>query len=35
MDVYTQAMPEGKRTANSVIVRSVLPFETSGGVAAA
>jgi len=35
MNVYTQAMSEGKRAANSVIVRSVLPFETCGGVAAA
>jgi integrase len=32
MNVYTQAMSEGKRAANSVIVRSVLPFETCGGV---
>jgi integrase len=35
MNVYTQAMSEGKRAANSVVVRSVLPFETCGGVAAA
>ena len=27
MNVYTQAMPEGKRAANSVVVRSVLPSE--------
>jgi integrase len=32
MNVYTQAMPEGKRAANSVVVRSVLPFESCGGV---
>jgi len=30
MNVYTQAMSEGKRAANSVIVRSVLPKETCG-----
>jgi len=35
MNVYTQAMPEGKRTANSVIVRSLLACETCGGVTAA
>jgi integrase len=35
MNVYTQAMSEGKRAANSVVVRSVLPFETCGGVTAA
>ena len=35
MNVYTQAMSEGKRAANSVAVRSVLPFETCGGVTAA
>ena len=34
MNVYTQAMPEGKRAANSVVVRSVLPFESCGGVTA-
>jgi hypothetical protein len=33
-DVYTQAMPEGKRAANSVVVRSVLPFESCLGVSA-
>ena len=32
MNVYTQAMSEGKRAANSVVVRSVLPCETCGGV---
>jgi integrase len=32
MNVYTQAMPEGKRAANSVVVRSVLPFEACCGV---
>jgi integrase len=32
MNVYTQAMSEGKRPANSVVVRSVLPSETCGGV---
>src|SRR6516165_10935521 len=32
MNVYTQAMPEGKRAANSVVVQSVLPFESCGGV---
>jgi hypothetical protein len=26
MKVYTQAMSEGKRAANSVVVRSVLPL---------
>ena len=31
MNVYTQAMSEGKRTANSEIVRSLLPFETCRG----
>ena len=31
MNVYTRAMPEGKRAVNSVIVRSVLPRETCGG----
>ena len=31
MNVYTQAMPEGKRAANSVVVRSVLPCESCGG----
>jgi deoxycytidylate deaminase len=30
MNVYTQAMSEGKRAANSVVVRSVLPCETCG-----
>jgi Phage integrase family len=35
MNVYTQAMSEGKRAANSVIVRSVLPDETCGGVSGA
>ena len=35
MNVYTQAMSEGKRAANSVVVRSVLPFQTCGGVTAA
>ena len=35
MNVYTQAMSEGKRAANSVIVRSVLPSETCGGVSGA
>ena len=34
MNVYTHAMPEGKRAANSVVVRSVLPFESCGGVTA-
>ena len=34
MNVYTQAMPEGKRAANSVVVRSVLPFESCGDVTA-
>jgi integrase len=34
MNVYTQVMPEGKRAANSVVVRSVLPFESCGGVTA-
>ena len=32
MNVYTQAMSEGKRAANSVVVRSVLPCETCCGV---
>jgi len=32
MNVYTQAMPEGKRAANSVVVRSVLPFEACCGI---
>jgi integrase len=32
MNVYTQAMSEGKRAANSVIVRSVLPCETCCGI---
>jgi integrase len=31
MNVYTQAMSEGKRAVNSVVVRSVLPCETCGG----
>jgi integrase len=35
MNVYTQAMSEGKRAANSVIVRSVLPCETCCGVVGA
>ena len=35
MNVYTQAMSEGKRAANSVVVRSVLPCETCGGVSGA
>jgi integrase len=35
MNVYTQAMSAGKRAANSVIVRSVLPFEICGGGTAA
>ena len=35
MNVYTQAMSEGKRAANSVVVRSILQFETCGGVTAA
>jgi integrase len=35
MNVYTQAMPEGKRAANSVVVRSVLACETCGGVSGA
>ena len=30
MNVYTHAMPEGKRAANSVVVRSVLPFDSCG-----
>ena len=34
MNVYTQAMPEGKRVANSVVVRSVLPFKSCGVVTA-
>jgi hypothetical protein len=34
MNVYTQAMPEGKRAANRVVVRSVLPFASCGGVTA-
>jgi integrase len=34
MNVYTQAMPVGKRAANSVVVRSVLPFETCCGITA-
>jgi integrase len=33
-NVYTHSMPEGKRAANSVVVRSVLPFESCGGVTA-
>jgi len=33
MNVYTRAMPEGKRAANSVVVRSVMPCETCGGAA--
>jgi hypothetical protein len=32
MNVYTQAMPEGKRAPNSMVVRSVLPFETCCGI---
>jgi integrase len=32
MNVYTQAMSEGERAANSVVVRSVLPCETCCGV---
>jgi len=32
MNVYTQAMPEGKRAVNSVVVRSVLPFEACCGI---
>jgi hypothetical protein len=32
MNVYTQAMSEGKRAANSVIVRSVLAGESCCGV---
>jgi hypothetical protein len=32
--VSPTAMPEGKRVANSVVVRSVLPFESCGGVTA-
>jgi hypothetical protein len=32
MNLYTQAMPEGKRAANSVVVRSGLPFETCCGI---
>ena len=32
MNVYTQAMPEGKRAANSVVARSVLPFESCWGM---
>jgi hypothetical protein len=35
MNVYTQAMSGGKRAANSVVVRSVLPFDTCSGVRAA
>jgi hypothetical protein len=35
MNVYTQAMSEDKRPANSVVVRSVLPCETCGGVSGA
>lgn len=35
MNVYTQAMSEGKRAANSVIVRSVLPCERCGGMSGA
>ena len=31
MNVYTQAMSEGKRAANSVVVRSVLPSDTCSG----
>jgi integrase len=34
MNVYTQAMSAGKRAANSVIVRSMLPSEACGGVSA-
>jgi hypothetical protein len=32
MNVYTQAMREGKRAPNSMVVRSVLPFETCCGI---
>jgi integrase len=32
MNVYTKAMPEGKRAANSVVVRSVLPSEACCGI---
>lgn len=32
MNVYTQAMSEGKRAANSVVVRSVLPGKTCSSV---
>jgi len=32
MNVYSQAMSEGKRTANSVVVPSVLPLEICGAV---
>ena len=35
MNVYTQAMSEGKRAANSVVVRSVLACETCCGVVGA
>ena len=32
MNAYTQAMPQGKRAANSLVVGSVLPFETCCGI---
>lgn len=32
MNIYTQAMSEGERTTNGVVVWSVLPFETCGAV---
>jgi integrase len=34
-NVYTQAMQAGKRAAKNVVVRSVLPCETCGGVSGA